>query len=99
MLLGSIVSVSLFSILNGDFKIIYDLPLNRALLAVLLIIYPLIDLTRVFFIRISSGKSPFAADKNHIHHLFIRKFSPPVAVLIITVLSLLPSLLYITYFI
>lgn len=98
LLLGSIVSVSLFSILDGEFKIINDLPLNRALLAVLLIIYPLLDLTRVFFIRITSGKSPFTADKNHIHHLFIRKFSPPVAVLIITAVSLLPSLLYILFY-
>lgn len=98
LLLGSIVSVSLFSILDGEFKIIYDLPLNRAFLAVLLIIYPLVDLTRVFFIRISSGKSPFTADKNHIHHLLIKRFSTPIAVLIITTLSLLPPLVYlITY--
>jgi len=98
LLLGSIVSVSLFSILDGEFKIIYDLPLNRALLAVLLIIYPLLDLTRVFFIRITNGKSPFTADKNHIHHLFIRKFSAPVTILIITAISILPFLLYILFY-
>lgn len=98
LLLGSIVAISLFSILDGEFKIIYDLPLNRSFLAILLIIYPLVDLTRVFLIRISSGKSPFTADKNHIHHLFIKKFSPPLAVLIITAVSLLPSLLYILFY-
>ncbi len=30
--------------------------------------YPLVDTLRVFVVRIISGQSPFAADKNHIHH-------------------------------
>jgi hypothetical protein len=30
--------------------------------------YPLVDTLRVFFIRAVKGISPFAADKNHIHH-------------------------------
>jgi UDP-N-acetylmuramyl pentapeptide phosphotransferase/UDP-N-acetylglucosamine-1-phosphate transferase len=30
--------------------------------------YPLVDTLRVFIIRASKGKSPFSADKNHIHH-------------------------------
>ena len=36
--------------------------------ALAILIVPVIDTTRVFFLRISQGKSPFAADKNHIHH-------------------------------
>ena len=38
-----------------------------------LIIYPLIDLLRVFIIRISNKKSPFSPDQNHIHHLLLKK--------------------------
>jgi UDP-N-acetylmuramyl pentapeptide phosphotransferase/UDP-N-acetylglucosamine-1-phosphate transferase len=33
-----------------------------------ILIVPVIDTTRVFIFRISRGKSPFTADKNHIHH-------------------------------
>jgi UDP-N-acetylmuramyl pentapeptide phosphotransferase/UDP-N-acetylglucosamine-1-phosphate transferase len=33
-----------------------------------ILIIPVIDTIRVFFLRVSQGKSPFTADKNHIHH-------------------------------
>ncbi len=33
-----------------------------------ILIVPLFDLARVFYIRIKSGKSPFFADRNHLHH-------------------------------
>ena len=35
--------------------------------------YPSIDTLRVFTLRLFSGKSPFSADRNHIHHLLIDK--------------------------
>lgn len=33
-----------------------------------ILIIPIVDTIRVFFLRVSKGKSPFTADKNHIHH-------------------------------
>lgn len=33
-----------------------------------LLILPIFDALRVFTLRIISGKSPFSADRNHIHH-------------------------------
>jgi UDP-GlcNAc:undecaprenyl-phosphate/decaprenyl-phosphate GlcNAc-1-phosphate transferase len=33
---------------------------------------PAIDTLRVFYSRIKSGKSPFSADRNHLHHWLIR---------------------------
>lgn len=36
-----------------------------------LIIVPVFDLVRVFFIRLIGRRSPFKADRNHIHHLMI----------------------------
>jgi UDP-N-acetylmuramyl pentapeptide phosphotransferase/UDP-N-acetylglucosamine-1-phosphate transferase len=33
-----------------------------------ILVVPIIDTLRVFFLRISKGLSPFTADKNHIHH-------------------------------
>ncbi len=36
--------------------------------AIGILIVPVIDTTRIFVYRIARGKSPFTADKNHIHH-------------------------------
>lgn len=36
-----------------------------------ILIVPLLDTLRVFSIRIAKGKSPFAPDRNHIHHLLL----------------------------
>lgn len=41
-------------------------------LTVAILIGPIFDTTRVFFIRIMSGISPFSADRNHIHHRILR---------------------------
>jgi len=45
---------------------------SKPVLAMAILSYPLIDTLRVFIIRISKGKSPFSADKNHIHHQLLR---------------------------
>lgn len=39
--------------------------------AIAILIIPLFDTLRVFIIRLSKGKSPFTADRNHLHHLFL----------------------------
>jgi len=36
------------------------------------LIIPLYDTIRVFIIRLSRGRSPFSADKNHLHHCFLK---------------------------
>ncbi|HTE01346.1 MAG TPA: MraY family glycosyltransferase [Mucilaginibacter sp.] len=41
-------------------------------LAVAILIGPIFDTVRVFILRISSGSSPFAADRNHIHHRMLK---------------------------
>ena len=46
---------------------------NKPLLSMALIFYPLIDLMRVFIIRIYNKKSPFHPDQNHLHHLLLKK--------------------------
>lgn len=40
-------------------------------MAVAILILPLFDTLRVFFIRVMKGKSPFHPDRLHIHHLLI----------------------------
>jgi UDP-N-acetylmuramyl pentapeptide phosphotransferase/UDP-N-acetylglucosamine-1-phosphate transferase len=41
---------------------------SKPVLAMAILAYPLIDTLRVFIIRMRQGRSPFSADKNHIHH-------------------------------
>jgi len=41
---------------------------NRPVLVMSILVYPLIDTIRVFTIRAVKGTSPFSADRNHIHH-------------------------------
>lgn len=38
---------------------------------VALLIIPLYDTLRIFVLRLMNGKSPFKADKNHIHHMLL----------------------------
>lgn len=53
-------------------------------LAAAILSVPLFDTLRVFFIRILSKRSPFSADRNHIHHLLIDSgFSHLTATLIL----------------
>lgn len=44
---------------------------NAPILAITVLSYPMMDTLRVFTIRIRAGRSPFSADKNHIHHRFL----------------------------
>ena len=46
---------------------------NLPVLAVALINIPVLDTLRVMLVRLLKRKSPFAADRNHIHHIFIDK--------------------------
>lgn len=41
---------------------------SRPVFAMAALVYPLTDTLRIFIYRVSHGLSPFAADKNHIHH-------------------------------
>ncbi|MBK78247.1 MAG: hypothetical protein CMC88_03970 [Flavobacteriaceae bacterium] len=68
LLLGTFISIYIFYVLSKDYVTVSFFNLNKALLSILIIIYPLIDLLRVFILRIYNKKSPFIADKNHIHH-------------------------------
>ena len=80
LLLGTIVSIYVFYILGGDFEFKPGFEINKTLFAVLILLYPLVDLLRVFVLRIKEGKSPFEADKKHIHHFLIHKNFKPVFV-------------------
>ena len=73
LLFGTIIAVYLFHVLGSEYTYKVNLKINKPLFTMSLIIYPLIDLLRVFIIRVSNKKSPFSPDKNHIHHLLLNK--------------------------
>ena len=73
LLIGSIVTYFIFSFLHSENQLITDNWINRSLICVLLLIYPLSDTLRVYILRAKSGKSPFLPDRRHLHHKLIDK--------------------------
>ena len=69
--LGLTIAVLSLGWLNTNHPLYNTLPLNHALFVVILLAYPLLDVLRVFIIRIYNGKSFMKADRNHIHHKLI----------------------------
>ena len=72
LLLGLLTAIFVISICQ------YELPKDHFLymkatpsVVIAVIIYPLFDMLRVFTLRLTAGRSPFSADRNHIHHLYI----------------------------
>ena len=64
---------------------------------VLFMIIPGLDLMRLFTVRIFAGKNPFSSDRNHLHHLLLKKFSSLKTVIVTQALIILPLLLSFIY--
>tara|TARA_B100001059_G_scaffold60130_1_gene55721 strand:- start:4912 stop:5838 length:927 start_codon:yes stop_codon:yes gene_type:complete len=89
LLLGTMVSVYVFYLLGDKFEFKAEYEINKVVFGIMVILYPLVDLLRVFILRIKEGKSPFNADQNHLHHLLIKKgISHKLIVLIVSISSL-----------
>ncbi len=71
-IIGLILSVSLimFIELNNEQNIKFHIQAAPAV-AFGLFCIPIVDMLRVAMIRILRGRSPFSADKNHIHHIML----------------------------
>ena len=88
--MGTLLSFFVFWFLKKDHNIAIDTYINRGYLATLLLIYPLTDTLRAFTLRILKRKSPFSADRIHLHHRLLDKgYTHLYASLIILILSLL----------
>lgn len=68
MLLGALTMVYILYTLSNSYVFRQELIVNKTLFVILVLLYPLFDLLRVFIIRIKNKKSPFNPDQNHIHH-------------------------------
>ena len=95
LFLGSMISILVFHVLGAEYDFKDEFNANKAIFSIGLIVYPLFDLLRVFFKRLSNKKSPFLPDQNHIHHLLINSgLSHFSSLLIIELSSILIFLIY-----
>jgi len=72
LLLGILLIYLTLDFLSFDTTGISLIGNNKILILMSLFSYPLVDTIRIFIVRILRKKSPFSADKNHIHHHLLR---------------------------
>ena len=90
LFLGALISIYIFHLLSKDYNLKSFFMINKPLLSIIILIYPLIDLLRVFIIRIYNKRSPFIADNNHIHHKILHRIKSHFLVVItIQIVSLI----------
>lgn len=68
LFLGTLIMIYLLHVLGTEYHLKPKYLINKTLFVILVVLYPIVDLLRVFILRIRSGKSPFIADSNHLHH-------------------------------
>ena len=86
LFLGGLVSIYVVDILSVNYIIKPVFDVHKLVFIISILSYPIIDLIRVFFLRIYKGSSPFIADKNHIHHFLVSKFKNHYSVVLIIIL-------------
>jgi UDP-N-acetylmuramyl pentapeptide phosphotransferase/UDP-N-acetylglucosamine-1-phosphate transferase len=69
MMIGYLLSIFAVRFLNFEnATTVFDPDLSTPAVMLCVLIVPLFDTARVFVLRLLRGKSPFAADRSHIHH-------------------------------
>lgn len=73
----------------GVIGLVKSTAITAVLLPYLILAVPILDMSTVIVSRLSNGKSPFSADKSHLHHRLLRAgLSQRLAVLFIYALTL-----------
>lgn len=94
MLIGFIISILAIKFvennrLQGMEQSVYYIKAAPAV-AIAVVFMPLLDMARIILLRTLQKRSPFSADRNHIHHLLVdRRMSHAQAVLVILGFSIL----------
>lgn len=97
LLVGMVVSILVLKFINVANEPDAALPISSAVaLGVSVLIVPLVDTIRVFGNRILRGRSPFAPDRNHVHHLLLDRGLGHSTVTLICVSANI-SLILVTY--
>jgi len=86
LLLGTVISIYIFHVLGNDYTFKPVLEINKVAFSILVILYPLVDLLRVFVLRIGKGNSPFNPDQKHLHHFLLKKTKSHQSVVLIIML-------------
>ena len=73
LFLGGVVSIYTIYILSQEYAIIPKYDIHKILFVISILSFPIFDMIRIVFIRIKNKKSPFEADKKHLHHLVLNK--------------------------
>ena len=98
LFMGSLVYLNMITYLN---EANFQVSLNPVIISFTILIYPLLDLIRVFFLRIKNGVSPFIADKNHLHHklssLFDNHYARTLFILISSFMILVITFIFEKY--
>ena len=68
LFVGFLLMLQAFCFLRLDFSTSTLILPNELVLLFSVFAFPILDTVRVFFLRIINGKSPFEADRNHLHH-------------------------------
>ena len=74
MFIGYILFVMTMLVVNTNAPLVDNLLFNRAVLPIVplvIFIIPIIDSASIYLYRLSIGRSPFSADKFHLHHLLL----------------------------
>lgn len=69
LVLGFVIAILCIRLMQINVLIPNPIVFNSPLFVLGIVFIPVFDTIRVFAIRIWKGKSPFSADKTHIHHL------------------------------
>lgn len=72
LLVGMVISVLVIQF--NEFNLVGLTPfsiVSSPVVSFAIVVVPLVDMIRVMLIRILKGRSPFVADKNHIHHMIL----------------------------
>lgn len=89
LFLGGIVSAYVIFILSQKYIIKPEFDIHKILFVLSILIYPIVDIIRITIKRIIQKRSPFEADKNHLHHIILDKINSHLyTTLMITALSI-----------
>ena len=79
-------------------SLIYEYNITKNILYVdeifLILILPGIDLVRLTIERLVFGKNPLFGDRNHLHHLLIKKFNLMITNIFLFILNIFPIVLF-----
>lgn len=92
LIIGMFISVIAFKLIEFPVQNLSGILVfcNKPVITISALSYPLLDTLRVFIIRAIKGQSPFAADRNHIHHMLLDcGYSHSKTVIIIYLFTLL----------